>query len=90
MSYMKRVIFDIILFLSLFVLPWWISLFLVIIGIFIFDNFYEFIVSGIIFFSLYRAGNERLISSPIIFSLSLIIFYIVIQYIKSNIIFYKK
>jgi hypothetical protein len=86
---MKRVIFDIVLFLSIFVLPWWASVFFVIIGIFIFDNFYEFIISGIIFFSLYRAPSDIPISSPIIFSLSISTIYIIIQYIKSNIIFYK-
>jgi hypothetical protein len=87
---MKRVIFDIVLFLSLFIFPWWISVFLVIVGIFLFDNFYEFIVSGVIFFSLYRAPGDRLISSPIVFALGLVLVFVIIQYIKSNIIFYKK
>jgi len=87
---MKRVIFDTLLFISLFVLPWWINIFFVLIGIFLFNNFYEFIISGVIFFSLYAAPSNRMISSPIIFSLGIVGLYIIIQYVKSNIIFYKK
>jgi len=87
---MKRIFFDIILFISIFVFPWWVSLFFVFIGIFIFNNFYEFIGAGIIVFALYSFPDDRLISSPVFFSLLLIISYLVLQFIKSNIILYKK
>lgn len=87
---MKRFLFDALLFISLFIFPWWFNAVFVLIGIFIFDNFYEFIISGVIFFSLYALPEARGLSSPIIFSLGIIFVYIVIQYIKSNIIFYKK
>jgi hypothetical protein len=87
---MKRFIFDLILFISVFVFPWWISLLGVIVGIFIFDDFYEYIVAGFIIFALYSVGGERFISSPIYFSLIIIISYAIIQFIKSYIILYKK
>jgi len=87
---MKRVIFDIILFVSLLILPWWVSVLLAITGIFIFNNFYEFIFSGVVVYSLFSLPSDRLIASPIFFSLSVVFLYIVVQIIKNNIILYKK
>jgi hypothetical protein len=87
---MKRVIFDIILFISVFIFPWWISILLVFVGIFMFNNFYEFIIASVIVYSLYAIEGDRLISSPIFYSLIIITLYIVIQIIRSNIILYKK
>lgn len=87
---MKRVIFNVILFISIFIFPWWISLFLIFVGIFIFNNFYEFILVNIIIYSLYVTKDNRLISSPIFFSSIVIASYIIIQSIRNNIILYKK
>ncbi len=87
---MKRVIFDIVLFISVFVFPWWISIPLAFVGIFVYKNFYEFIVSGVIIYSLFATPGGRIISSPIFFSLVIIFLYTIIQFIRSNIILYKK
>lgn len=88
---MKRVIFDILLFISIFIFPWWISIPLLFLGLFAFKNFYEFVVAGILTYSLYSpAGGDRLISSPVFLSAVIIIIFIVAQLIKDNIIFYKK
>jgi hypothetical protein len=87
---MKRVIFDIFLFVSIFTFPWWISVFLLVVGIFLFSNFYEFIIASIAIFGLYSTPNGRLIASPAFYSSFIIILYIFIQYIRDNIILYKK
>lgn len=87
---MKRVIFDVVLFISVFVFPWWISVLLLFVGIFIFNNFYEFIIASVIIYSLYAIPGDRIISSPVFFSSVLIILYLIIEYIKNNIILYKK
>lgn len=87
---MKRVIFDLVLFILVFISPWWVSVLLLFIGIFAFDNFYEFIVASVIIYSLYSIPSDRLISSPIFFSSVIIILYIIIQSIQNNIILYKK
>lgn len=87
---MKRVIFDIILFIFIFICPWWISFLYIIVGIFLFHDFYEYIVAGFIMFALYSVDNERIISSPVYFSLMVIISYAGIQFIKSHMILYKK
>lgn len=87
---MKRVIFDIILLITVFVLPWWISVLLILIGIFVFNNFYEFLVANVIVYSLYSIPGTRLISSPVFFCLIIIVVYIGIQAIRENIILYKR
>ncbi|TSD03054.1 MAG: hypothetical protein Athens071416_314 [Parcubacteria group bacterium Athens0714_16] len=38
---MIRFLADIILFLSIFIFPWWVSLLLILFCIFVFNNFYE-------------------------------------------------
>ena len=87
---MNRVIFDVILFISVFIFPWWVSFLLLIIGIFIFNNFYEFLITSVVIYSLYVVPDGRIISSQVYFPLIIIIFYITIQSIKNNIILYKK
>jgi hypothetical protein len=86
----KRVIYDILLLLVIFIFPWKISIILMFIGLFAFNNFYEFIISSVIIYSLYSIPSERIISSPIFFPLIVIVVYSITQYIKSNIILYKK
>jgi hypothetical protein len=86
----KRALFDIVLFISIFIFPWWVSIFFIILGVFIFSRYYEFIVAFVIIFSVYSIPNDRIIYSPALFSLFVIIFYVFIQYFKNNIILYKK
>ena len=53
--FIKRIIFS-LLFLSLaFILPWWLVIISGLVLVFYFNNFYEFIVAGLILDSLY--GN---------------------------------
>jgi hypothetical protein len=86
----KRVIFDVIVFILVFIVPWWISLLLLLIGIFAFNNYYEFIIACAIIYSLYSMPGDRLISSPVFFAGVIIILYIIIQVVRNNIILYKK
>jgi hypothetical protein len=87
---MKRVVFDVILFLSVLIFPWWISVLGVIIGIFAFKNFYEYIIAGVVIYSIFSVPSSRIISSPVLISLIIVGSYLIIQYIKNNIILYKK
>jgi len=85
---MKRGIFDVILFLSLFIFPWWIGAILALVGIFIFKNFYEFILSALIIYSLYFIQGNSLIASPFYFFTIIIIIYFGIQILRNRIILY--
>jgi hypothetical protein len=70
--------------------PWWISVFLAITGMFLFSNFYEFLIALVAIFGLYSIPSGRLIASPVFYSASIILIYIFIGYIRDNIILYKK
>jgi hypothetical protein len=87
---MKRVIFDIGLLISVLVLPWWITFIFLFIGIFAFNQYYEFIIIGAIMFAIYSPLEHNLFSSPIFFSGIVIVLYVSIQLIRNNIILYKK
>jgi len=86
---MKRVIFDFLLILSLFLAPWWVSVLLMVALVLLFDNFYEFIFSAIILYGLYSFSNVRSITYIIIYAIVVNILYFGIQLIKSRIILYK-
>ncbi len=87
---MKRAFFDIVLFLSVLFLPWWASLFLAILGLFVFNKFYEYLMFGVFVFVLYSTRSGKIISSPFYFALILTLSFAIIEIIKRNIIFYKK
>ena len=87
---MKRVLFDILLLISVLMLPWWLSVVLALGGIFVFKNFYEFIVAGVIMYSLYAIPGTGFLSSPFWFPFLIGVLYIAIQIIKRNIILYKQ
>jgi hypothetical protein len=48
-----RVVFGVVLIISAFVLPWWVSFILSLIGLFSFRRLYEVVFVGIILDSLY-------------------------------------
>ena len=87
---MKRILFDLLLFVLLLISPWWISLSLLLVGIFVFKNYYEFIIGFFIVYSVYAVSREGIIYSPVFFTSIIILSYIMIQYLKNNIILYKK
>jgi len=85
----KRIVFDIILFLSIFLFPWWVTGILGFIGIFVYIQFYEFIIVGFIVHSIYAVPGHGFILSPLWFILIVFAVYMIIQYIRRYIILYK-
>ena len=86
---MKRVIFDILLIIFIFILPWWAGVILALIGIFLFDKFYEFIITLIIMSSLYMIEGTVKTSTIILWAISINAIYFGIQILKSRISFYQ-
>lgn len=86
---MKRALFDIILFLSLFLLPWWVSVILAVAGIFFFVEYYEFMIAGVILYSLYSVPEVAFITKPIWFAVTISIVYIGIQSLRRRLILYQ-
>jgi len=84
----KRAIYDIFLFLGLFLLPWYMGLFFVFLGIFLFINFYEFIFWILLFFSIYGYESSKIISNELFLAIIIIIVFFVLNKLKDFIIFY--
>ena len=87
---MKRIIFDIAMFLSIFIFPWWVPGILAFIGIFIFKHFYEFIGVGLIVYALYIVPGTSIITSSLWFAVFVSIVFIGIQFARRYIILYKE
>ncbi|MFA7315364.1 MAG: hypothetical protein WC059_00990 [Candidatus Paceibacterota bacterium] len=88
---MKRVLFDFLLFLSVFLFPWWVTLILVCIGLFLFPTFYEFLIASVVMYALFVSPLEsvRWFAHPLWFSILVIGFYLGVQSAQRLIIFYK-
>lgn len=86
---MKRIIFDLALFLSILLFPWWVTAIFAFSGLFLFKQFYEFIIVNLIVYSLFSYPSGRVIASPLWYPLIVCAFFIVIQYVKSRMILYK-
>ncbi len=82
----KRLVVDIILFLGTFVAPLWLLILLAILCLFVFENFYEIIIIGIIIDSLYGLPTEFL-PIPIIYTLSTSLLFIARAFLKKHLKF---
>lgn len=86
---MKRVIFDCLAILCLFLMPWWVVGIIALLGLFYFKSFYEFILIGFSIVSIYKPISGSYLSSYIYLYTFIIISYILIQIIRNYIILYK-
>lgn len=85
---MKRAIYSSILFLSLFLAPWWLSVILAVAGLFIFVSYYEFLGASVCMYALYCAGSPTLISSPVWYSCGVAVIYGGVAVLRDRIIVY--
>lgn len=85
----QRILLDIVIVLSVFYLPWWISAILVAIGAFFFDKFYEIFFIGLLLDILYGVKTEKFYGVWFIFTVVFTLIYIIIKYFKKNIRSYK-
>ncbi|MSU55363.1 MAG: hypothetical protein EXS46_02365 [Candidatus Taylorbacteria bacterium] len=73
----KRAVADILILLSVFIFPWWVTFIVATICLFIFKNFYEIFVFGILIDILYGIPIRRL-PIPVFYTLLATIEYIVV------------
>ena len=86
---MKRAFFDLFLILFIFLAPWWLTVILSIAGMFLFKNFFEFIVANVAIVLLSTTGNEHLTTKTFLIYSAIVIIYILAQYLRSQIILYR-
>lgn len=85
----KRIFLDLVLFLSIFFLPWWLTLIAAGIMVYIFDSFFEILVVGFVLDTLYGIGNQGVLwGLPL--SISLSIFFLLSFFVKEHFVFNKQ
>ena len=86
---MKRIFFDIVLFLSVFIFPWWASALLALLGSFLFKEFFEFLAVGVIIYIMYAIPGKEIFASRVWFHVILVFIFIGIQFLRRHAILYK-
>lgn len=80
-----RIFLDVLLFVSVFLLPWYVTLFIAIILLFLFRA-YEIIIAGFIMDALY---GTRLYDVEFLFTLGFLALYFISQFMKKNLLLYS-
>jgi len=71
-----RIFINVLILLSIFYLQWWITVFFILFGMFLFTNFYEGIFAGLLLDLLYGTGAKEFYGIWFVFtSTTLIVFY---------------
>ncbi len=86
----RRIILDIAILLCIFLAPWWLTIPLAIVGIFLFSHYIEFIFAMLFMYGLYGVGGEGILSSTLWLPLILVFIYITLSFIKKYLIIYNK
>ncbi|MES2087494.1 MAG: hypothetical protein V4467_00720 [Patescibacteria group bacterium] len=82
-----RILMDIILLAAVFALPVWLVFLVAIICLFIFDNFYECIILGVIVDVLYGVPT-RFLPTPVLYSVSMSAIFILKAFLRRHLKFY--
>lgn len=86
---MKRIVFDIILVLSVYLFVWPVTLLLALAGIFLFSHFYEFLLALVIMYALHAVPDTIFIASPFWFAVIVVMVYTLGQLARRYMIIYK-
>ena len=79
----NRIILDILIFLSIALMPFWVSFFLIALGFFIFSLFYEAFLFALIFDSIYFIPNNSFFSFNFFsFFITIILFFLMKEFKK--------
>jgi len=70
----RRIIVDVLIFLSIFIAPWWLSVFFISILFFIFKPFYEGLLFGLTIDLLYSNYREIFFGLPVVFIFLVLVF----------------
>lgn len=87
---LKRIITGIFIFLCIFWAPWWVTILIASAGVFVFNNYIEFIFTGLIMYSIYGVGSMGILGSTLYLPVILVGIYLIFSFIKKYIIIYNK
>lgn len=79
-----RIIIDCVLFLSIFFLPWWVTLSLALITLFFIPQFIEFVIVGFILDILYSAPLGRFFNFHFVLTLATLGMFLFAGWVKTR------
>ena len=84
-----RIATDIFLVLMMFMAPWWITMLLAVVGLFVFRNFFEIIIIGIMLDSLYNASVARYYNVQFLMTYMAIVLFVATSFIKPRLRYFE-
>lgn len=84
MYILKRILFTIILFVAIFMVPWWVAFIISVGGIFYFKSYYEALVLGAFFDVLYGAPANVSFGYGIVGFMTMAVSFLVIKSVKQG------
>lgn len=85
----RRLFIDLVLLISVFVLPWWLTLLAAILSVFLFSHYIEAIVIALMIDLLYGFGDVVAIGIKLPAFSIIVLVYVVAIPLKRRLIFYK-
>lgn len=82
-----RIACTILLVISVFLFPWWVTLLFLVASLFYFSRFYEAIGLGLLMDSVYATGSVATFF-PYMLTCSTIVLIVCVQYIRARLIMY--
>jgi hypothetical protein len=83
-----RIIIDCVLLFLVFMTPWWVSMLIAAVCVFIFHIFYEIIILGLIIDSLYNMPVARFHNIQFVVTIGAIVLLLISVYIKGRVRYY--
>ena len=83
-----RIIVDLILLLAIFIMPWWLSLLLIIAAIFYFNTFYESVIFAILLDGFYGIPGLTFYGINAFFTTVIGVIFILLIFLKPRLKFY--
>ena len=87
---MHRIIYNLIAFVCIFFFPWWVVLVLAIVGIFLFNNYYEAVIFGALLDATYSNATYLTLWSSIFHTLIFAGVFAVLHTVKRRMFMYHK
>jgi len=88
MKIILRIIADLSIFVAIFIVPWWLAIFLVAVGIFIFDTYYEAFVFALLLDSFHGVTGQSFYGYNTFFILTVGGIFIISIFLKNRLKFY--
>lgn len=88
MKIIFRIGLNILVFVSIFTMPWWLTLLLIISGIAVFKNYFESVVAALLLDGYWGGGLALNMGENLNFTILVVLMLIVAMFAKSRLKFY--